>query len=180
MLSEKDIMELVREYANSPEGKQQIKETCGVEYEEKVDEAKLRKYGEKMKEILFRHINPVIDSISPNDIVVGNLKKTDDGYRMEISFRENSLYRESLYVDGYYGNEQLQNIVLLFAKGYHARDYVYGYWVKPGKNIDVGQMSIRSRKDREPNSFLEEAVKEFNQTANGYAEAILDEKYKQE
>lgn len=173
-------MKLVKEYANSPEGKKKIKDEYGLIYEEKIDKKKLREYGEQMKEILFKHISPVIDSISIDDIIVGDLEDTKEGWKMQISFNEDNLRRESLYLDEYYGDNELQNIVLLFAKGYHARDYVYGFWTKPGQSVSIAQDRIRSRKDRDPNPFLNNAVAEFNQKTDGYATAILDEKYKNE
>ena len=180
MITEKKIMEIIKEYAKSPQGKAQIKQKYGVEYAEKVDKDELKQYGEKMKAILFKHITPLIDSISMNDIIVGDVKETKEGYQLQISFRENSLRRESLYLDGYYGDEELQNIVLLFARGYHARDYVYGYWSKLGQSLSWTQDRIRSKKDREPNPFLKEAVAEFNSSAKGLAIAKLEEKYNDE
>ena len=180
MINEQEIMKLVKEYAKSPEGKKKIKETYGIEYSERIDEKSLKAYGEKMKAILFKHTAAVIDSISPDDIIVGDVKETAEGYTLEISFREERLRRESLYVDEYYGDDELQNIVLLFAKGYHARDYVYGFWSKPGEGVTWYQPRIRSRKDREPNPFLKNAVAEFNQSSKGIAVATLEGEYNDE
>ena len=179
MISESLIMRLVRQYANSPQGKREIFRKYGLIYQEDVSTAELSSYGEKMKQILFNHINPLIRSITMDDIIVGTPKKNEKGYwTLRVSFNEGSLQRDSLYYDGY--PQGLNNIVLLFAHGYHARDYVYGWWDLPNQNWYGGNefVNVRSRKDRDPNNFLYDAVDEFNGSVHGFAVATLEEKYK--
>ncbi len=178
MISEKYIMKLVKEYAKSPEGQAEIQKKYGVQYREKIPQSELMAYGEKMKQILFAHINPIIKSITMDDIIVEPPVVNKGGrLSMKISFREGSLHRESLYEDGY--PEGLSNIVLLFARGYHASDYAYGLWGLPNQTWYGGSgfVSVRSRKDREPNHFLHDAVNEFNGSSGGFAVAKLEEKY---
>lgn len=173
MISEKYIMQLVKQYANSPEGKAAIKKATGLEYSEKEpSKTKLKAYGEKMKNILYKYVNPLIKSISLNDIVVGTPYKDSSGrWRLEISFREGSLHRESLYPDGY--PDGLDNIILLFEGGYSVDNYVYGVWNVVGERV-------RSRKERDGNDFLVQAINEFNNgDSNGFARAELLGEYKE-
>jgi hypothetical protein len=93
--------------------------------------------------------------------------------------------RPSIYPEMYYDEDEsggqhnaLHNIVALFNNGYHARDYVYGYWdnhsYKPiGESWNSYRSAhnllgegysayIRSRKDREGLYFIQQAVDDFN------------------
>lgn len=173
MISEKYIMQRIKEYANTDAGKKAIKKRYGVEYSEKIDLEPYRKYGRQMKSILFMHVNALIRSITEEDIIVAEPKTDAKGFiSVTVSFREGSLQRDSLYKKGY--PEGIENIILLFAHGYHAKDYAYGVWKYGGYSSGH---SIRSRKDREPNNFLQDAVEEFNMMAKGKAIAFLDNKY---
>lgn len=174
MITEEYINKLIEQYAKSPEGKAAIKKQTGITYTDKDPSAMLMTYGEQMKKILYQHINPLIKSIIPDDIIVEKPYQGNDGlWRLEVSFREGSLQRDSLDLETY--PEGLHNIVLLFAKGYHARDYVYGWWIDQYGNHG----NVRSRKDREPNDFLTQAVNEFNSgIGKGIAKAELVGIYK--
>lgn len=167
MITESYINKLIEQYAKSPAGKAAIKKETGLIYTDKDPSAMLMQYGEQMKVILYQRINPLIKSITLDDLVVRKPYEGSDAlWRIDISFKEGSLERDSLSLDEYDGQgrpreNRLYNIVLLFAKGYHATKnggYVYGWWVdKYGTHGDV-----RSRKDREGNDFLVQAVNEFN------------------
>ncbi len=157
-LTEQDIMKIVREYANSPEGKKQIKETYGVDYEDKDDIAEAKKAGNQMKQILFKHISQVIKSFKIEDIIVEQPKVVDGELQINISFSEEALGRSSLFPAKY--PDGVEDIVLHLSRGYHARDYVYSYDVSKSGNGKYAR--IRSRKDRDPNPFLKDAVDEFN------------------
>lgn len=158
MISEDYIMKLVEQYAKSPKGKAEIKKRTGIVYVDKDPSAMLMAYGKQMKSILYKHVNSLIKSITLDDIVVEKPYQDSNGqWKLKLSL--NNLHRDSLDTDNY--SEGLNNIVLLFAKGYHARNYVYGSWTdKYGYHGDV-----RSRKDREGSDFLIQAVKEFNEGA---------------
>lgn len=78
------------------------------------------------------------------------------------------LHRESLCPEGYDG---VRNIVALLNNGYHARDYVYGWWDNHTPTGDTAYRSggfnaqdawIRSRKDREGLNFIGQAIQDFN------------------
>lgn len=171
MISQNEIMKLVKEYAKSPEGKAEIKRVYGIDYDEKFTKATARSYGEKMKRILFAHINSKIKSFDIKDIIVSEVFTDSNGKdSITISFSEEALKRKSLRPDLY--PDGLENIVLLFAHGYHTRHPIYGTWEKPSGNINVW-----GKRSREPSGFLHDAVAEFNAMASGIAFAALDEKY---
>ncbi len=175
MITEAYINKLIEEYAKSPAGKAEIKRKTGITYTDKDPSAMLTAYGEQMKNILYKHVSALIKSVTPEDIIVEKPYLDRDGlWRLEVSFREGSLRRDSLDLDDY--PEGLDNIVLLFAKGYNARNYVYGWWMTSyGNHGDV-----RSRKSREGSDFLIQAVNEFNNGAGkGIARAELLGAYKE-
>lgn len=167
MISQNDIMKIVKDYAKSPAGKKAIKDTYGIEYDEKFNKNKAMVYAKKMKDILFKHVNSVIKSIAADDIRIGELCVNDEG-RLYISifFDPNCLQRESLRYDLY--PEGISNIVLLFERGYHANGAVHGEW------HGVHTWSLT---DREPNSFLKDAVQEFNSRNSKVATASLEGVY---
>lgn len=181
MISTSYIDQLIRDYAKSPAGKAEIKKQTGLIYVEKPSEKLFSWYGEKMKSILYKYVSSLIKSVTPDDIIVGKPRQDSDGrWMIDVSFKEDSLKRESLY--DYEYPEGVTNIVLLFAKGYHARDYVYGLWNTTGnKNAHwIYKKDTRSRKDREGNDFLIQAVNEFNGMTNkNVATAELVGKYKE-
>lgn len=175
MISESYINKLIEQYAKSPAGRAEIKKRTGIEYVVQDPTTRLTAYGEQMKNILYKHVSALIKSITPDDIVVQKPYMDSDGlWRLEVSFREDSLRRDSLDLDNY--PEGLSNIVLLFAKGYNARNYVYGWWMTSyGTHGDV-----RSRKSRDGSDFLIQAVNEFNNGAGkGIARAELLGDYKE-
>lgn len=161
MISEKYIMDLVRVYANSPAGKKKIKKITGITYMEENPSQLLVKQGEAMKRILYEKTHALIKSITLEDIIVGCPYQDENGnWQLEISFRDGALHRDSLDDMNY--PEGLHNIVLLFAKGYHAENYAYGLW-RTGHNLyGSDYKSIRSRKSRDSNDFLDKAVEDFN------------------
>ena len=167
------ILGLLKQYAKSPEGKAKIKEMYGIDYKERIGDKDFLYYGNLMKKILYEKASGVIKSMNVDDIIVGAPTQGADGmWTLTIEFDKEKIHRDSLlphptktsagYPDGF------DDIVLLFSKGYHARDYVYGDW--HGKRI-------RSRLSRKPNNFLEEAVKDFNVETKGAAYAELTGKY---
>ena len=175
MLSEEYIMKLCEQYAASPHGRTAIKEKYGIDYNPKDKGSVIAVYGEKMRRILFEVVNQVIPSFLLEDIIIGQPVRDKAGrVSLKISFRSDALFRESLDPVMYGG---VDDIVLHFAYGWHAKGYVYGLWHRPGWN--GGRLvQVRSRKDREPNRFLKHAVWEFNEQAKGVAVAELEAPYK--
>lgn len=171
MLSQKYIMDLVREYASSPAGRKAIKKQYGIDYDGTyLTQSQMKQYGEKLKEILLFYITPLIKSITADDILVGapRMDKTTREWSINVRFKEENLARKSL-VEG----QRLDNIILLFTKGYHASKQVHGYWETPS-----GTKYIASRVQRDPDDFLQRAVDAFNMECRGVAEAKLPAQYK--
>lgn len=94
------------------------------------------------------------------------------GYDAYICFDANSVKRKSLYPKGY--PKGIQDIIKLFTTGYTAKKHVYGTWNRTHGNNNV---KIRSLLHRDPNDFLEEAVKEFNRDYMGRARARVLPEY---
>lgn len=171
MITESYIEKIIKQYASSPEGRRKIKEQYGIDYDPKFNASKAKLYGLRMQNILFKYVNSVIKSVAMEDIIVSDPYVGEDMlYRIDISFRDGSLHRESLDPEVYDG---IGNIVLLFTKGYHARGQVHGIW-----HTNNGDLYVGSRTDREPNDFLQNAVDSFNAGAKGVAIAMLKPKYK--
>ena len=174
MISEKYIMNRLKDWANSPAGKKVIKKKTGLMYDGDFKYSDIKKYAEVMKEYLFTHTSAVIKSIDRNDITISRIQKLKTGgYKVNISFEEEALKRESLseYSDG------LNNIVLLFSKGYEIKDEKYvprGDWRYKGVLV---QENIRAKRRRMPHPFLENAVREFNNQTPEYIEAQLENEY---
>ncbi len=90
-----------------------------------------------------------------------------DGSAVIYVYFADDLHRDSLYSDGYDG---VRNIVALLNNGYHAKDYVYGYWdghsTAGASQFDIRSTDtdvfIRSRKDREGLQFIQQAIRDFN------------------
>lgn len=90
-----------------------------------------------------------------------------DGTSVIYVYFVDDLHRDSLQPEGYDG---IRNIVALLNNGYHAKNYVYGYWEGhspagesrfDGRSIDTSAY-IRSRKDREGLQFIQQAINDFN------------------
>lgn len=175
MVSEEYIRRKVLKWAVSPAGKAKIKKVTGRDFVPKLEESEMIDYGREMKRILFEHIQDKIKSFEQDDIIIGKPIKQKDNYCLTISFREESLHRDSLI---YPRSSGVENIVLLFTKGYHARRTVRGPWKKFRSNASDSTVVVRSKKDREPDNFLQMAVKEFNEENEGIATAKLTDKYK--
>ena len=172
MITTREIMKIIEDYAKTPEGKAAIKQATGKDYDETFTIAKARRYGEKLKSILYKHTVELIKSFTLSDIIVGDVIVNSDGlYSMKIYFNEETIKRQSLRPDLY--PDGLQNIVLLFAHGYHTSRPIYGVWHKQS-----GDVRIRGKRDRDPNNFLYDAIDEFNASAKGVAFAQLEDKYR--
>lgn len=168
MLSQKYIEHLLLKYAASPEGKAKIKRATGYDYNPKMTKEKMTAYGEQMKKILLEKIRPVIKTIEDSDIIVSEPIEKDGKMQIQISFVKERLHRKSLnpHSDG------LDNIVLLFTKGYEARKAVRGEW-----KTSHGTITVTGVQSREPNNFLQQAVNEFNNYMGGMARAELEGAY---
>lgn len=112
-----------------------------------------------LPESVMEHINGLESA--------GRIRETPDGYEISLFFG-GDLHRDSLEND--LGYEGVENIVALFNNGYHAKDYVYGWWnghratgdsvLRSGADNDFAW--VRSKKEREPLRFIQQAVQDFN------------------
>ena len=178
------IMSKMRAFSESPKGKKRMK-ACLEMYEkegrastaagdklltEKMMWEAVSKFIHVMKitaadydlpESVMEHINGLESS--------GLITKlpNDGGYEIHLSF-SGDLHRDSLEND--LGYEGIDNIVALFNNGYHARNYVYGWWDNHKATGDGVLRSgydskfayVRSRKEREALRFIQQAVINFN------------------
>jgi len=116
MISEKLIMEKVKEYAASPVGRKAIKEKHSIDYvpvDSKVAAARMCATALKAQKILHRHICDVISSITTDDILIGEPTIKKDGTaEIILSFREDALFRQSLQPSKY--PRGVEDIVLHF------------------------------------------------------------------
>lgn len=95
----------------------------------------------------------------------------DDKY--DGGLRRESLEDGSGHYGGEFGGrtgEGINNIIALFNNGAHAKDFTYGWWDGHSGTGDASLRSgalnsfawVRSRKDREPLHFIQQAVMDFN------------------
>lgn len=95
------------------------------------------------------------------------IHQTAKGYEVPLWFG-GDLHRDSLEND--LGYEGVDNIVAVFNNGYHARNYVYGWWNHHRPSGEALARSngfedfawVRSRKDREALRFIQQAIMDFN------------------
>jgi hypothetical protein len=172
MLDETWLFEQVKKYAASPEGRKRIKEQTGIDYDPKKDKSisqtNMLSFAEKMRTILWRHINREIKSVSIDDIIIEPSSTNEKGeVTISLSFRPGSLFRPSLQPGKY--PEGVQNILLHFTHGWSAKKSIRGEWHGD---------EVWSRKLRTGSSFMQEAVEEFNSQAKGMTIAELSGEYK--
>lgn len=174
------IKRCIAEYLETPEGK---KLNIGIDDVTMVDHTMTTNtYNEiisNLIDIVWSHIK--YDTITTTGKGLYNFSRTSINFTMAynpktgldafIGFNLKDLRRSSLYPQKYPAG--LKNIIKLFTTGYRAKKHVYGTW-----NSSHGTFNnVRSVLRREPNPFLEEAVKEFNRDYAGRAKARLLTEY---
>ncbi len=172
MLKESYLLELVKQYAATPEGRKQIKEKFGIDYDPKKDKrlsrADMLGVAEKMRVCLWQHIKRHIKSVALSDIIVEEpLSDENGGTTISLSFRPGAMFRPSLQPEKY--PEGVENIVLHFTHGWSAKGYISGEWHGD---------QVWSRRTRSGTPFMQEAVSEFNSKMKGIAVAELSGDYK--
>lgn len=149
------IMKLLQDKAV----KKKIKEQYGVDVDGVQSQAEMDVAAENMVETLLRHmsqdVGDSLHAIDRNAIIVSKPKRVgkDGMYKIDISFNTAVLHRDSLYKEKYPNG--IDDIVSLFVHGYNASNPVYGQW---------HGSRVRSRTNRAPNSFMQNAINEFNAT----------------
>lgn len=122
-------------------------------------ESSAKQYGREIKEYLTQEINK-LDSVSAIErfakaIIVETKFITNTGWIIDISFDEDEVTSNSLWWDNP-EYEMGAYLPTLFANGYEADNYVYGY--------NNNGESIRSSKKRQGYNFVKAAVDRFNQS----------------
>lgn len=125
-------------------------------------EADAIKYAEEARREIIDSLPASLKSgstrpITENDLLLSPVEVTQNGdFEITMQWSDRAVRRDSLYLEGYPNG--IDDIVALFSHGYSARKYAYGYWV--GHNNPWG---IRSRKVRQADPFLVQAIDKFNQ-----------------
>ena len=103
-----------------------------------------------------------------DEIDIGSIIRIGDGFEVPLYFG-GDLHRNSLENDATsYGG--IDNIVALFNNGYHASNYVYGWWdghspsgESIGRSLHNEDFAwVRSKKEREALKFIQQAISDFN------------------
>lgn len=178
MLSDKYILSLIKKYADTPTGKKKIAEhqkgVFRAEYAKGNTSSKsikeMSQIGQDMRDILFEKISKVVKSFRIEDIIVDPPVYSEGKYTISISFNKEALHRDSLAPERF--PEGISNIIKLFVNGYDARAGVLGVWKGHGDE------EIWSIRHRDPNSFMSDAVDEFNKKYTNIARAELGDEYK--
>ena len=97
----------------------------------------------------------------------GTVIQTKDGFEIPLFFY-GALHRDSLENEMDYGG--ISNIVALFNNGYHASNYVYGWWnghSATGASVAYSMYNdgfawVRSKKERDALKFIQQAISDFN------------------
>lgn len=130
-----------------------------------------KQYAEEMKEYLIQEINK-LDSVSARErfikaIVIQTKFIAKTGWTIDIFFDKDEVTSNSLWWDNP-EYEMGAYLPTLFANGYNAGNYVYGY-------NNSGE-SIRSLKMRQGYNFVKAAVDKFNKNHNK-TKAVYNEIY---
>lgn len=188
-LSQAELEAIIEKVSRSREGSSAIKSAIGKQNvkfvarfddgssKENTDKDKMNRKAEEMKDILFRHItaDTQIDGrrgladFPKSAIVVGKpvaIGNTGD-FRIDISFDAEALRRHSLNLCAY--PDGITDIISLFVHGYTAKGSVVGSW--------HGADEVWSLRHRDANDFMTRAVDEFNNNGDGFARAVLNDKY---
>lgn len=94
-------------------------------------------------------------AITEQSMIINPVKVNKDGnFEIGLSWNPHTVHRDSLYLDG--DNDGIEDIVHLFTTGYSASQYAYGVWDRHSS------YAIRSKINREPSTFLKDAVQNYN------------------
>lgn len=192
MLSDRKIIELIKKYHKTSEGKEMIEDykivysmskpkSFSARYAKSgikpMTKKRKKEIAEDMADILHRHIisdtaskhGDGLKSFERSSIIVKSSLLDDGSTSMKVLFDKNAIHRDSLVPDVYDG---VDDIIRLFEKGYTAHGSVKGVWATHGAE------AVWSLKHRDPNDFMNAAVSEFNRKHWKEAKAELSDNYK--
>lgn len=177
MISESAIMGKLQAYANTSVGKRRMKDCLQAARdsgkplasgEQVVGKKQMLEMATTLVEMIRKRLPASITDVGEALSVSEPIRHPDGSYEVILSFDSNALHRDSL--ENELGYEGIDNIVALFNNGYHAKNYVYGWWnghrpsgesvYRSGTTGDYAW--VRSEKEREALQFMQEAEAEFN------------------
>lgn len=121
--------------------------------------------------------------IGEDDLLIGIVETTQDGnFVVHMGWNPEAVHRNSLYEDSDKYKDGIEDIVHLFAVGYRAKTYAYGWWDGHSGRYSLrgteNSVWIRSKISRDPSPFLQAAVAAFNSTyKKDNVKLVLDENY---
>jgi hypothetical protein len=169
----------INAFLKSKEGKQKVAEAKAKALKEgrtfgqpgtSINKDDAKEAAERMKTILTGKLAEAhLEELAASGIIIGEPVVDKDGnISVDISFDEDMLHRDSLWPENPEYSKGIENIVVHLTHGWDADGRVYGYWARAGG-------VIRSASHMDGNSFMQQAVEDFNALGLGTAE--LNEKY---
>lgn len=189
MISEVEIQRRLNQYVMTEAGKRKI-DACIREHRQTgrplangeivIGPKEMTEMADALIGMIQRRIPEAIAQAGQTLRSTQPVKRADGSYRVEVRFDKAALHRDSLEND--LGYEGIDNIVALFNNGYHAKNYVYGWWdghsatgdgvLRSGPSGDFAW--VKSRREREPLLFMQEAVDEFNTVYGDRYHVVVD------
>ena len=178
MITEQEIMAMLREFVLSPEGSALLKKhhkQLGVD----------KKYGEFVDKILgdirekfIKAIQSKIQSFRVDAVTTYRHRAKDGQIRAELRIDSDALRRQSLYNNTKDGERRqaggIDDILALFTHGYQTTHRVpYGYWDRS----DGSSVLVRALSHRDPDAFLQKCVDRLNAQYSGVCQITLNTKY---
>lgn len=179
MISESAIMGKLQAYANTSVGKKRMKDCIQnardtgkplASGEEVVGKKQMLEMANALAGMIRKRLPASIAKVGETLTVSNPVRRPDGSYEVILRFDSSALHRDSLGND--LGYDGIDNIVALFNNGYHAKNYVYGWWnghrptgdsvYRSGTTGDYAW--VRSEKEREALQFMQDAEDEFNAT----------------
>lgn len=178
MITESELSRRIAAWQKSPEGKRRTKqyiddlaETGGktASGQAVIGPRQMEEAAQLFIRILQSKIPESIEDVGKTLHSTPAKKLSKTAYEVTVRFDTRLLHRDSLEND--LGYDGIDNIVALFNNGYHARNYVYGWWNNhKATGAAVARTNymdnfawVRSKKEREALQFMQEAAKEFNE-----------------
>lgn len=177
MISESAIMGKLQAYANTSVGKKRMKDCIQnardtgkplASGEEVVGKKQMLEMANALAGMIRKRLPASIAEVGETLTVSNPVRRPDGSYEVILRFDSSALHRDSLEND--LGYDGIDNIVALFNNGYHAKNYVYGWWnghrptgdsvYRSGATGDYAW--VRSEKEREALQFMQDAEAEFN------------------
>lgn len=177
MISKSALNDKLKAYANTSVGKRRMRDCIQTARDSGktlasggnvVDKKLMLEMAYALAEMIRKRLPSSISDVGDTLSVSAPARRPDGSYKVVLNFDASALHRNSLENDlGYNG---IDNIVALFNNGYHAKNYVYGWWdghQPSGESVyrsgSTGDYAwVRGEKEREALRFMQSAEAEFN------------------